>query len=154
LRWIGHRTVPATGDFAPIRFRAGSFGATQDLLLSPQHRVLVAHYWAQLLFGEDEVLVKAKDLVNDLGIRPDLTLTDVTYYHLLLDTHHVITANGVPCESYLPGPAMQHQFDDETQCEIVTLFPELAQGYDSYGASARTILKSREATALSRALAA
>lgn len=154
LRWIGHRTVAATGAFKPIRLCKGSFGATQDLLLSPQHRVLVAHYWAQLWFGTDEVLVKAKDLVNDLTVRPDNELGQVTYFHLLFDNHEVITANGVPCESFLPGPAMQHQFDPESRCEILSLFPAMCQGYENYGTAARTVLKSHEASALCRRLVA
>ena len=41
LRWIGRRSVPATGAFAPVRIRAGTFGPHGALMLSPQHRVLM-----------------------------------------------------------------------------------------------------------------
>ena len=41
LRWIGQRTVEATGDFAPIRIAAGTFGNHRELLVSPLHRVLI-----------------------------------------------------------------------------------------------------------------
>ena len=42
LRWIGSRTVPARGGLAPICIRAGTFGDHGKLLVSPQHRILVA----------------------------------------------------------------------------------------------------------------
>jgi hypothetical protein len=154
IRWIGHRTVTATGPHRPIRIGTGQFGATRDLLLSPQHRVMVAHYWAELLFGQTEVLVKAKDLVNDLSIRPCHDLTTVTYFHFLFDSHHIVTANGVSCESYLPGPNTMQHFDAGTQAEILDLFPALGLTYAAYGPAARTMLKSREALALCSALAA
>lgn len=154
LRWIGHRTVAAKGCYRPVRLRKGTFGAKEDLLLSPQHRVMIAHYWAELLFGSDEVLVKAKALLNDSTITLAHDIEEVTYFHMLFDEHHVITANGVPCESYLPGPATSNQFDADTQAEIVSLFPELSGSFENYGPAARTILKTREVTALLTALAA
>ncbi|AXI54594.1 2,3,4,5-tetrahydropyridine-2,6-carboxylate N-succinyltransferase [Sulfitobacter sp. JL08] len=154
IRWIGHRTVAATGDYRPIRLQRGQFGATRDLLLSPQHRVLVTDRWAELLFGEAEVLVKAKDLVNDMHIRPDTTLRHVTYFHILLDHHQIITANGVASESYLPGPATMGGFDSATQDEILALFPHLGALSDGYGPAARLVLKRYEAAPLMAALAA
>ncbi|MGX9354211.1 Hint domain-containing protein [Roseobacteraceae bacterium S113] len=154
LRWIGQRTVAAEGAFRPVRIKRGFLGAKMDTLLSPQHRVLIAHYWAELMFGEDEVLVKAKDLINEHSARPAHDLKEVTYLHMLFDEHQIITANGMECESYLPGQATSQQFDSDTQSEIVTLFPELASGFEGYGPAARTILKTPEALALCSALAA
>ena len=57
LRWIGSRSVTATGDFAPIHIRANTLGQHRDLLVSPLHRVLIKDSLAELLFGEAEVLV-------------------------------------------------------------------------------------------------
>jgi hypothetical protein len=48
---------------------AGTFGLHRRLVVSPQHRVLLTHWMAELMFGEDEVLVAAKDLVNDCSVR-------------------------------------------------------------------------------------
>jgi len=154
IRWIGQRTVAAQGPNRPIRIRKGQFGATRDLLLSPQHRVLVENSWAELLFGEAEVLVKAKDLINDLHIRPDDELSSVTYFHILFDSHQIITANGVASESYLPGACTMKGFDPQTQAEILDLFPGLDSDGLGYGPAARPMLKGREAVSLLAAIAA
>ena len=47
--------------------------------------------------------MKAKDLINDFTVINDHELEQVTYHYMLFDRHQVITANGVACESYLPG---------------------------------------------------
>lgn len=148
LRWIGAREIEARDNFAPIRICAGSYGAEADVLLSPQHRVLIRDIWAELLFGDSEVLVKAKDLVNDKTVRREESETPVTYVHLLFDQHNILSSSGLLSESYLPGPMMRHTFPDEACAEIITLFPELAD-IDSAGwAAARPILKTYEAQAL------
>ncbi len=154
LRWIGRRTVRATGPNRPIRIKAGQFGATKDLLLSPQHQVLIGGWWAELFFGEDEVLVKAKTLVNDKTVRLDDELSQVTYLHMLFDDHQIVTANGVDCESYLPGPMTMFGFEPDTQAEILRLFPQLETDCTAYGLPARPMVKSRVAGPLTAVLVA
>ncbi|MCH2163041.1 MAG: Hint domain-containing protein [Marinovum sp.] len=154
IRWVGRRTVSTTGANVPIRIAKGTMGAVRDLVLSSQHRVLIQDVWATLMFGEDEVLVKAKDLINDHSVRPVTDMDEITYVHILFDTHQIVMANGVACESYLPGPATMKQFDRSTQTEIVLLFPELTAGFDHYGPAARSILRTPEAAALAQVLAA
>ena len=80
LRWIGSREVVAEGDFAPILIRAGTFGTHGDVKVSPLHRVMIRDSLAELLFGESEVLVAAKDLVNDRSVSRMVGGT-VTYVH-------------------------------------------------------------------------
>lgn len=148
LRWIGAREIEAKDNFAPIRICAGSYGAEADVLLSPQHRVLIRDVWAELLFGESEVLVKAKDLVNGKTVRREESGEAVTYVHLLFDQHNIVTSSGLLSESYLPGPMMRHTFPEESCAEIITLFPELADIDSSGWEAARPILKTYEAQAL------
>lgn len=62
--WVGGRTVPGTRNLAPIRFCADAIGNSRPLLVSPQHRVLLRGWKAELLFDSPEVLVAAKHLVN------------------------------------------------------------------------------------------
>ncbi|PKP73474.1 MAG: 2,3,4,5-tetrahydropyridine-2,6-carboxylate N-succinyltransferase [Alphaproteobacteria bacterium HGW-Alphaproteobacteria-6] len=148
LRWTGRRSVPATGTMAPIRIRAGTFGPHGTLMLSPQHRVLVRDSAAELLFGEAEVLVAAKDLVNGRSIRV-VEGGMVDYVHLLFDRHQVIFSEGLATESFLPGPQTTQGFETEIVAEIYTLFPEIdpATGL-GYGASVRRALKAHEARVL------
>jgi len=148
VRWIGRRQVAATGRFAPVVVEPGALGAHDRLILSPQHRVLVRHHMAELLFGADEVLVAAKDLVNDRTIRIREGGT-IEYFHLLFDEHQILWSEGLPTESFHPGPVTLDGFEDAVRDEILSLFPELdpATGL-GYGAAARPSLRSYEAAAL------
>jgi hypothetical protein len=148
LRWIGSRTVPARGGLAPICIREGTFGNHGKLLVSPQHRILLRDSLAELLFGEAEVLVAAKDLVNDRSVRR-ITGGDVEYVHLLFDRHQIVMSEGLATESFHPGPQTMADFPAETLDELTTLFPELDPETGlGYGPSARRSLKSFEARAL------
>lgn len=155
LRWIGKRTVPAEGDFAPIHIRADTFGPHRDLLVSPQHRVLVRDAAAELLFGEDEVLVAARDLLNDRSVTRR-SGGSVIYVHLMFDRHQVIYSEGLPTESFLPGPQTTECFERPVVEEICRIFPELdpatGQGYS--GAARRTLRRFEAQLLLSDARAA
>ncbi|MDH5797934.1 MAG: Hint domain-containing protein, partial [Paracoccaceae bacterium] len=124
IRWIGHVRVPAKGEHAPIRIRAGAMGNVRDLFLSPNHRILVRGAMAELLFGEEEVLVAAKHLVNDATIRREPCET-IDYYHFLLDRHSIVFAEGCPAESLYPGEYAQDVIGNDTAGELRALFPDL-----------------------------
>lgn len=154
LRWIGARTVAAEGDFAPILIRAGSLGQHRDLKVSPQHRVLLRDAYAELLFGEGEVLVAAKDLINGNGIRR-CSGGEVTYVHLLFDRHQVVYSEGLATESFLPGPQTCALFERPVLQEIYALFPELDPETGlGYGPAARPTLKGYEGQLLAAIQAA
>ncbi|MCH2166022.1 MAG: Hint domain-containing protein [Marinovum sp.] len=144
IRWIGSSKVPATGDLAPILIRKGALGNNRDLRVSPQHRMLLQGWQAEMLFGEQEVLATARSLVNDHSILRDEG-GEVEYFHMLFDTHEIIYAEGAPSESFHPGEQGWKALDQATRDELLTLFPELADGiFQDYGASARTSLKHNE----------
>lgn len=148
LRWIGSRTTAAKGTHAPIRIRAGTFGAHQELWVSPLHRVLIRDSLAELLFGECEVLVAARDLVNDTSV----TVVEggsVEYFHLLFDQHEVIYSQGLATESFLPGPQLADSFEVEIAAEIYQLFPEINPETGlGYSPAARRTLRPFEAQLL------
>ncbi|MDF3415174.1 Hint domain-containing protein [Sulfitobacter sp. M57] len=145
LRWIGTRAVQATGDFAPIHIRANTFGIHRDLLVSPLHRVLIRDNLAELLFGEAEVLVAARDLVNDRSVRRRAG-GQVTYVHLLFDRHQVVFSEGLETESFLPGPMTTKNLEREVVNEICTIFPEIdPETGQGYSPAARRTLKRYEA---------
>jgi hypothetical protein len=148
LRWSGSRTVAATGDFAPIRIAAGAFGQHDELWLSPLHRVLVRDALAELLFGESEVLVAARDLVNDRTVRR-VAGGEVSYVHLMFDRHQVVWSQGLQTESFLPGPQTAHSFEAAIVAEICALFPEIDPATGAgYGPAARRTLRPFEARLL------
>ena len=97
IRWLGHRRLdlrahPAPDTVQPIRILAGAFGEGQplrDLRLSPGHALYV-----------DGVLVQAVRLVNGASIVQE-AVDAVTYWHVELERHDVLLAEGLPAESYL-----------------------------------------------------
>lgn len=148
LRWIGQRRVEAKGDFAPIRIAPNTFGTHRELLLSPLHRVLIRDSLAELLFAEAEVLVAARDLVNDHSVRR-IEGGTVDYVHILFDRHQVVFSEGLQTESFLPGPQTAKSFEAEIVEEICTLFPEIdPETGAGYSPSARRMLKRYEAQLL------
>lgn len=148
LRWIGRRIVGATGHHAPIRIAANTFGIHGELMVSPQHRILVRDHLAELWFGEEEVLIAAKDLVNGSTVRA-IEGGQVEYVHILFDRHEVVLSAGLATESFLPGPQTFKAFEEEVQAEICALFPELEPTTGAgYSPAARPMLKAHEARVL------
>ncbi|MFU1477568.1 Hint domain-containing protein [Roseovarius sp. C7] len=144
LRWIGFRRVAAEGAQAPIVFARGALGNDRELRVSPQHRMLLSGWRAELLFGEREVLCAAKALVNGETIYRDAG-GEVTYVHLLFDRHELVKANGAWSESFHPGAWMLGAMDAAARAEILGLFPELQGGPAPPMISARRSLRSYEA---------
>ena len=145
LRWIGRRTVAATGAMAPVRIDPVLLpGATAPLLVSPQHRILWQGPRAQMLFGEAEVLVTAKHLLASPAAR-QVEGGDVTYLHLMFDHHEIVLANGVPTESFYPGDMALGATTEAARSELMALFPDLATGLGTFGDTARLCLKAHEA---------
>lgn len=147
ILWIGRQKVPATGRYAPIRFLKGAIGNSDVLEVSPEHRILVTGWQAELLFGADEVLVAAKHLVNGDTIYARKSAS-VEYIHLLFSQHEIIVAEGVESESYLPGHAMTRA-DGDVQAEVLAMFPEIDSVAAQHWTPARPVLKQHEAMLLS-----
>lgn len=147
LRWIGSRRVKAHGKFAPVRIRAGTLGAERDLLVSQQHRLMLRSPMAELMFGESQVLVPAKGMVNDDSVRIEVG-GEVEYFHLMFDTHELVYSNGIPTESFHPAQVGMGGFAEDTRREIFDLFPELEVELGQYGRVARPSLSVREARSL------
>ena len=143
IRMIVCDRFRAVGDLAPIRFAPGALGNTEPLLVSPQHRMLVSGWRAELYFGQDEVLVAAKHLVNGDTIR-QIRGGIVTYIHLLFEAHEIIFGQGIPSESYFPGHALEIR-DNDVRTELLTLFPELQTEEGAGCQVARRVLRRTEA---------
>lgn len=143
LRWVGAREVPALGQFAPIEIGKGALGNSETLIVSPQHRMLLTDWRAQMLFDAPEVFAAAKHLVNGETIRTR-TGGMVTYYHLMFDQHEVIFAEDVPTESFHASDYSLTGVADAAREELFALFPELRALPASHGDTARRCLKAHE----------
>jgi hypothetical protein len=118
VRWIGRQTV--SRQFAnplrvlPIRVKAGAFVEnvpSRDLLVSPDHALLV-----------DGVLIQAGALVNGTSITGEENVpASFTYYHVEVDDHSLIFAEGTPAETFVDN-VDRMRFDNWD--EYQALYPE------------------------------
>jgi hypothetical protein len=154
--WIGARRMSGARLFVmpelrPVRIKVGALGIDcpeGELLVSPEHRMLIGGPAAQALFNTAEVLVAARDLLNGSTIITDMTVREVTYNHLLLDNHQVLWANGVETESFHPANASLLALNDSDRLRLLQLLPGLERDPLSYGGYARRNLSTPEAAIL------
>jgi len=131
--WVGKRKLTtaelvASPHLRPVYIRAGALGANvpaQDLIVSPQHRILIASKIAKRMFGQKEIFVPSIKLVEADGIDQVISFAPVTYVHILFKTHQVIFANGALAESLHTGPCALKALPEEARDEIFEIFPEL-----------------------------
>lgn len=162
VMWTGRRRMSGARLFAmphlrPIRLRAGVFGQglpDADLIVSPQHRMLVRGAAAQSLFNTDEVLVTAEALVNDDSIHVDHSLRDVTYVHVMLERHNIVWANGLETESFHPAHAALEAIDLDQRAALSQVLPGVLDRPHLYGGFARRNLSAPEAAILRHDLGA
>ncbi len=109
VRWIGRRVmqigVRSAADTRPVIVMPGALGPgipSRAIRLSPSHAVLL-----------EGVLVPVLHLVNGATILRDRKSGAVTYYHLELDRHALVMADGLLLETYL-DTGNRGQFEQET----------------------------------------
>lgn len=122
LRWIGQSTVRATGEFAPIRIRAGALHNEDDLLVSPDQRLFIYQRSDKLGAGRHEVLVRARHLVNG-----DSVVLEqggyVEYFQLLFDAHQIIYAEGIAAETLLVDTRTRQALPEDISKAMATRLP-------------------------------
>ncbi|WP_353472477.1 Ig-like domain-containing protein [Salipiger sp. H15] len=150
IRWVGRKEL--TGfelarqpHLRPVLIQKGALGKNlpeHDLLVSPNHRVLVANDRTALYFDEREVLAAAKHLTGLAGV-DEVDTMGVCYIHFMFDQHEVVLSNGAWTESFQPGDYTLKGIGDEQREEIFALFPELEheEGLKAYGAARRSLKK-------------
>jgi hypothetical protein len=98
VKWIGSRRIvlsshPRPETVAPVRIQRDAFAdgiPHAELMLSPDHAVLC-----------DSKLICARQLINGTTIRQDTQCVAIEYYHIELDEHAILVAEGLSAESYL-----------------------------------------------------
>ncbi|KAF0675143.1 Hint domain-containing protein [Profundibacterium mesophilum] len=158
IRWVGarrlgFRDLTRQPHLRPVLIRQGALGngmPMRDMMVSPNHRVLVANDQTALYFEEREVLVAAKHLVNGSSIT-SVEALGACYIHFMFDHHEVVLSDGSWTESFQPGDYTLKGLGDAQRREIFALFPDLAEtpALEGYR-SARRTLKRHEAELLAR----
>jgi hypothetical protein len=130
----------------PVMIRDGALGNRGDVLVSPNHAVLVD------LDGQ-EMLVRAKHLaeLDDPRFRIAKGKKEVGYHHILLGRHGIVYANGMATETLYPGPMAVAALGAEVAAEIGRAVPILApvmagliEAVELYGPTARPVAKRRQ----------
>lgn len=155
IQWIGSSYLAPSRlrkqpELRPIRIKAGALGDNtpqHDLVLSPQHRVLVRSKIAMKMFGTADVLVAAKQLLQLDGVDIADDLQDIRYFHMLFAHHEVILSNGAESESLYTGPEALKAVGPAARNEIFAIFPEL-KSHDYSTPAARQLLSGRQARRL------
>lgn len=143
---------------APITLKKGCLGGSspsEDVRVSPNHRILITGSEPELLFGEQEVFAAAKHLVNGTTIVHEANLTSVVYWHFLMDCHEVVFSSGLRSETFHPGTVGMSTLTRAARHEVYALFPELAAWRaPSEKPLARSEITAHEARLLGQKLAA
>ncbi|MDO6614174.1 MULTISPECIES: Hint domain-containing protein [Pacificibacter] len=156
IRWIGMRKLSAQDltenpKLRPIRIRAGALGndmPTQDLTVSPQHRVLANSKIAERMFGVNEVLVGAKHLIELDGVEVAEDMAEVTYVHFLFEEHQIVFSNGARTESLYTGAEALKSISPKAREEIYAIFPGLQADPDAGTDAVRLLVPGRQARKL------
>ncbi|HEV8680589.1 MAG TPA: Hint domain-containing protein, partial [Stellaceae bacterium] len=98
VKWVGYRAydgrfVAGNRAMLPVRIRAGALAdgvPVRDLLVSPGHALLIGG-----------MLVRAEHLVNGATIVQETSVKRLDYFHIELETHDILIADGAPAESYI-----------------------------------------------------
>lgn len=134
ILWIGQTDVSVEEmrrdpDRRPIRIKANSISSgvpSTDLDVSAQHRIAIQTPCAALLFGEGNVMVRAKHLTGSIA-ETLMPRAPVSFFHLLLDEHDMVIANGLEAESFQPSlrnylglpPQMKKTFNSAVDQELL-----------------------------------
>lgn len=131
VRWVG-RTQFFLHDFQaephllPVFIRQGALGKglpERDMMVSPNHRILVTSERTALRYREPEVLVAAKHL-SAPGVHT-IQCAGTTYIHFMCDRHEIVLADGIWTETFQPDDNSLKGIGNAQRLEIFEIFPDL-----------------------------
>ena len=153
IAWIGHTVIdlsrhPQPDRVTPVRIEADAIAPGmphRDLLLSPDHAVHL-----------DGRLLPAHLLINGTSIRREPPQARfecrIAYFHIELDRHAILLADGLPAESYL-YTGNRTSFANATVQDIAPDFARPALSIWALQACAQLVLGGAEAATVHRRIA-
>lgn len=153
FRHLTPRHIDISPNLRPILIRAGALGPgmpQQNLLVSPQHRVLVTSRIARRLIGAEEALVPAKHLCGLPGIEVMDPANGVGYHHLLFERHEIVRSNGCWTKSLYTGPMALKSLGAAARRELRGLFPGLIEAGQPLPPPARPFMSGKQIRELTR----
>lgn len=158
IRWIGSRQLDVNmlrccPKLRPVCIKRDALGEglpARDLYVSPQHRIFISGWRAELFFGQLSVLVPAVQLLNERTVIRSYPNKPITYFHFATEQHQVVYANSLPAETLYPGDVALSAVEHSDAQELLTIFPELSDvsGKTTYSLFTRC-LRSYEGKVLS-----
>ena len=156
LLWMGQRRVrdaelTARPELRPVRIARGALGNHRAMLVSRQHGMMI----------DDRHLVRAIHLVPELpGVRVAHGKREVTYVHLFFARHELVFAEGIPSESFYPGPTALRMLSPASRLDLLKRMPRLnldgaledvRETQAAYGETVRPFAKPRNIGAIAGA---
>lgn len=103
LRRLHRRRIGGRGPATPVLICAGSFGASRDLHLSQDHRILLSDPCTTATFGPAGALAEARHLLNGTTVRL-APCAGVDYIQLVFDRPELIFAEDLMVETACSDP--------------------------------------------------
>ena len=135
IRWIGSITIAPRQNPADTAAPSGLFRVIPDafglgrpagnLLMGPGARLLTRPHNLRESRSHGSMFTPCSDLVdgvNVIGVSPPMR---VTVFHLILDRHAILLADGLETESYHPGPGFDRMMDAQPRQTFLSLFPQM-----------------------------
>ena len=155
IQWISrsqHAWPGSPDKEKPILITSGSIGAgkpVRDLVVSPQHRILLDGPEVMAAIGTEQVLAPACGLIDLPGVRQMAGKRRETYHHILLENHAILVADGAPAESFFPGETAVGMLSAQQRRDLTAVLARLGRGVGpDYGPMARQALTRRKARRL------
>jgi hypothetical protein len=152
VSWVGSKYLTPSElakrpNLRAIHIEAGALGdgyPETDLIVSPQHRIMLKSKITQRMTNEPEILVAATKLVGFPGIQRLQSVLGIQYHHFACQSHQLIWANGAVAETLFLGPQAKKSLNPAALKELEEIMPD---AFKSDGAShcklARPAIKRR-----------
>ena len=147
IKWVRAGDQPlehVDPDAKPVLIKAGALGRNlpaQDMIVSPQHRILVGGAGQLQTFFASEAFAPAKSLTSLPGIRHMMGRKKIVWHHFACDRHEIVVANGCLSESLLLGPMVMRDLSENQRDAVYEIFRSDNNSAALNGPPARPCLK-------------